>query len=125
VLIATPHTLSEGVSLHHTNTHQIHLDCTFNAGMLLQSLDRTHRLGLPADADCTVTYVMAGRRDGADTIDSRLAAKVADMAAKLNDRQLATLAFPGDDDLLTDTDVLLGAAQAGDLAALFRHLHVG
>jgi hypothetical protein len=128
VLIATPHTLSEGVSLHHTTTHQIRLDRTFNAGMLLQSLDRTHRLGLPADADCTVTYLMAARRDGGETIDDvvdgRLSAKVADMAAKLNDRQLASLTFPDDDDTLSDTDVLLGAGQAGDLAALFRHLHV-
>ena len=69
VLVATPHTLSEGVSLHHTTTHQIHLDRTFNAGMLLQSIDRTHRLGLPPDADCTVTYLIAARRDGSDTID--------------------------------------------------------
>ena len=128
VLIATPHTLSEGVSLHHTTTHQIHLDRTFNAGMLLQSLDRTHRLGLPADADCTVTYLLAERRDGAeaidDVVDRRLATKIVDMAAKLNDRQLATLTFPALDETLTDTDLLLGAGQAGDLAALFDHLRV-
>lgn len=128
VLIATPHTLSEGVSLHHTTTHQVHLDRTFNAGMLLQSLDRTHRLGLPPDADCTVTYLMAERRDGAETIDDvvdrRLAAKVADMAAKLNDRQLATLTFPASDETLSDTDLLLGAGQVGDLAALFEHLRM-
>jgi hypothetical protein len=106
----------------------VHLDRTFNAGMLLQSLDRTHRLGLPADADCTATYLMAERRDGSETIDDivdrRLAAKIVDMAAKLNDRQLATLTFPALDETLTDTDLLLGAGQAGDLAVLFDHLRV-
>ena len=112
MLVATPHTLSEGVSLHHTTTHQIHLDRTFNAGMMLQSLDRTHRLGLPPNADCTVTYLLAARRDGSDTIDDvagqRLDAKVLDMARKLNDHQLATLALPATDDVLSDTDLLLG-----------------
>jgi superfamily II DNA or RNA helicase len=126
VLVATPHTLSEGVSLHHTTTHQIHLDRTFNAGMLLQSLDRTHRLGLAPDADCTVTYLVAARRDGSETIDDiaarRLDAKVLDMASKLNDRQLATLALPTTDEALTDADLLLGPGQSDDLAAMFEHL---
>jgi len=124
--LATPHTLSEGVSLHFTTTHQIHLDRTFNAGMLLQSLDRTHRLGLPPNAHCTVTYLVAARRDGSDTIDDvaarRLDAKVLDMARKLNDRQLAVLALPAADDTLSDTDLLLGPSQGDDLAALFEHL---
>jgi hypothetical protein len=126
VLVATPHTLSEGVSLHSTTTHQIHLDRTFNAGMLLQTLDRTHRLGLPPDADCTAIYLVAARRDGSDTIDDvaarRLDAKVLEMARKLNDRQLATLVLPAADDTLSDTDLLLGPGQGEDLAALFEHL---
>ena len=128
VLVATPHTLSEGVSLHFTTTHQIHLDRTFNAGMLLQTLDRTHRLGLPPDAVCTATYLMAARRDGGDTIDDvvarRLDAKVFDMAHRLNDRQLATLALPTADDTLSDIDLLLGPGQADDLAVLFEHLRL-
>lgn len=126
VLVATPHTLSEGVSLHYTTTHQIHVDRGFNAGMFLQSLDRTHRLGLPPVADCTATYLMALRRDGADTIDQvvdrRLDAKVVDMAVKLNDVQLATLAFPSSDDVITDVDLLMDPGQRGDLEALFAHL---
>jgi hypothetical protein len=126
VLIATPHTLSEGVSLHYTTTHQLHVDRTFNAGMFLQALDRTHRLGLPPQADCSATYLMAMRRDGADTIDQvvdqRLDAKVLDMARKLNDVQLATLAFPSVDDVITDVDLLMDPGQRGDLEALFAHL---
>ena len=128
VLVATPHTLSEGVSLHFTTTHQIHLDRTFNAGMLLQTLDRTHRLGLPPNADCTATYLVAARRGGGDTIEDlvsrRLDAKVLEMAHKLSDRQLATLALPAADDTLSDTDLLLGPGRAEDLIALFEHLRV-
>ena len=78
------------------------------------------------NADCTLTYLMALRRDGADTIDhvvdQRLDAKVLDMARKLNDRQLATLAFPSSDDVLSDLDLLMDATQRGDLEALFEHL---
>jgi superfamily II DNA or RNA helicase len=126
VLLATPHTLSEGVSLHFTTTHQLHVDRSFNAGMYLQSLDRTHRLGLPPNANCTLTYLMALRRDGTDTIDhvvgQRLDTKVLDMAHKLNDRQLATLAFPSSDDVLSDLDLLVDTTQRRDLEALFEHL---
>ena len=126
MLIATPHTLSEGVSLHHTTTHQIHLDRTFNAGMFLQSLDRTHRLGLPPEADCTATYLIAERSDGADTIDaivaSRLNTKIAAMGQVLNDPGLRDLALPSIDDRLGPEDVLLGTGGADDLAALFAHI---
>jgi len=126
VLIATPHTLAEGVSLHQTTTHQIHLDRTFNAGMLLQSLDRTHRLGLPADASCTATYLISTQRNDQDTIDafvaSRLEEKMAAMAIVLNDPSLRPLALPDTDELLSDDDVFLGPDRASDLRALFAHL---
>lgn len=94
--------------------------------MFLQALDRTHRLGLPPQADCSATYLMAVRRDGVDTIDQvvdqRLDAKVLDMARKLNDVQLATLAFPSADDVVSDPDLLMDPDQRGDLEALFAHL---
>lgn len=126
VLIATPHTLSEGISLHHTTTHQIHLDRTYNAGMFLQSLDRTHRLGLPAGAHCTATYLLAERPDGTDTIDHvvarRLETKIAAMGRVLDDPGLDDLALPDLDDRLSPTDVALGPDSSDDLAALFAHL---
>ena len=126
VLIATPHTLSEGISLHRTTTHQVHVDRTYNAGMFLQSLDRTHRLGLPADAHCTTTYLVAERPDGSGTVDQlvarRLETKVAAMGAVLNDPALNDLALPDDDDLLSPTAVALGPNGAADLASLFAHL---
>lgn len=126
VLVATPHTLSEGVSLHHTTTHQIHIDRTFNAGLLLQAVDRTHRLGLSADAQCTATYLMSSLRDGGDTIDAvvarRLDHKMAAMAQALNDPTLRPLALPASDEFLSDDDVLLGPDRTDDLKALFAHL---
>lgn len=126
VLVATPHTLSEGISLHHTTTHQIHLDRGYNAGMFLQSLDRTHRLGLPADAHCTTTYLVAERPDGSDTIDDvvaqRLDVKVSAMGDVLNDQALGALALPDLDEQLTIEDVALGPDGAADLEALFAHL---
>ena len=126
VLVATPHTLSEGVSLHHTTTHQIHLDRTFNAGMFLQSLDRTHRLGLPADANCTATYLVATRTDGSDTVDivvaERLEAKISAMAKVLDDPGLEDLALPDLDDTLGPDELLLGSSGQSDLAELFKHL---
>ena len=122
VLIATPHTLAEGVSLHHTTTHQVHVDRPYNAALFLQSLDRTHRLGLPADAQCTVTYLCSTRTAGDTTIDHTVAdaldRKVAAMSQVLNDPDLEDLAIPEIDehrdlaDLLFDggaNEILRGA----------------
>jgi superfamily II DNA or RNA helicase len=129
VLIATPHTLSEGISLHKTTTHQIHVDRTFNAGMFLQALDRTHRLGLAPSADCTTTYLLAQREDGSATIDdlvtSRLEAKISAMSQVLNDPNLRRLALPETDLPLSADDVFLGPSWADDLAELFVHLSKG
>ena len=129
VLIATPHTLSEGISLHRTTTHQIHLDRTFNAGMFLQSLDRTHRLGLPSDAECTATFLVAERHDRSATVDaivaSRLEAKIAAMGRILDDPGLEQLALPDLDDELRPDELLLGPGGAADLAELFGHIVYG
>jgi hypothetical protein len=127
VLVATPHTLGEGVSLHLTSTHQIHVDRTFNAGMYLQSLDRTHRLGLPQDANCSATFLISEYSDGRETIDGvverRLAAKVLAMGQVLNDHDLQRLALPDADEQLATRDVLLDRDSRDDLRELFAHLH--
>lgn len=95
VLIATPQTLGEGISLHRVCSDQVHLDRTFNAGLWLQSLDRTHRLGMDADARPTATVLVAD-----DTLDVRVRelvdGKVARMAAVLDDASLASLTPPMD-----------------------------
>jgi hypothetical protein len=111
VLVATPQTLGEGVSLHRTCTDQVHVDRGYAAGTWLQSIDRTHRLGLPADAKVTCTVIEAE-----DTIDARVAAvlnsKVAAMANALDDHALRPVADP----TIVPGDPV--AAILGDLDAL-------
>lgn len=49
VLITNPHTLAESISLHHTCHNAIYYEYSYNLVHLLQSKDRIHRLGLPAE----------------------------------------------------------------------------
>ncbi|MGY1736865.1 DEAD/DEAH box helicase family protein [Geodermatophilus sp. SYSU D00684] len=115
VLIATPQTLGEGVSLHRSCQSQIHVDRTFNAGLYLQALDRTHRVGMPEGTRARVTVLLAS-----DTIDedvhTALTAKLKKMDEVLNDPTLRRLALPIEESS--------GAAMRGrpDLDALLRHL---
>ena len=74
VLIANPAAMSEGVSLHDACHDAVYLDRTFNAGQYLQSLDRIHRLGLPADQETRVSFLLtAGTVD--QVVDSRIRVK--------------------------------------------------
>lgn len=111
VLIATPQTLGEGVSLHLTAVDQVHVDRGFAAGTWLQAIDRTHRLGMPSDASPTCTVVLAAK-----TIDERVSdvlnTKVEAMAAALDDHTLGPVADP----LIVDGDPV--AAMLGDVDAL-------
>ncbi|WP_210585039.1 DEAD/DEAH box helicase [Streptomyces sp. GESEQ-35] len=110
-LIATPQTLGEGVSLHQTAIDQVHVDRGYAAGTWLQAIDRTHRLGLPADANPTCTVLIAE-----DTIDERVSevlnAKVTAMASALNDHALQPVADP----MIAEGDSV--AAVLGDIDAL-------
>lgn len=111
VLVATPQTLGEGVSLHHTCTDQVHVDRGYAAGTWLQSIDRIHRLGLDSDAKVTCTVIEAE-----DTIDARIAevlnAKVTAMADALADHALRPVADP----TIVPGDPV--AAVLGDIEAL-------
>jgi superfamily II DNA or RNA helicase len=117
VLVATPQTLGEGVSLHRTCIDQVHVDRGYAAGTWLQSFDRTHRLGLSDDADPTCTVIHA-----AGTIDMRVAEvlneKVTAMADALGDRALLAVADP----TIVPEDPV--AALLGDVDAL-RELFAG
>ncbi|MBE8516019.1 hypothetical protein ILP97_00500 [Amycolatopsis sp. H6(2020)] len=116
VLIATPQTLGEGVSLHHTSIDQVHVDRGYAAGTWLQSIDRTHRLGLPATAHPTCTILVAE-----DTVDERVSevlnAKVRAMGVILDDPSLRPVADP----MVTPGDP--AAAVLGDIDALGELLH--
>lgn len=87
VLVANPAAASEGVSLHDVCHHAIYLDRTFNAAHYLQSEDRIHRFGLPADQETCVEIVeCVGTVD--ETVRTRLDFKISQMADALNDASL-------------------------------------
>jgi SNF2 family DNA or RNA helicase len=92
VMIANPAAAGEGISLHIACHRAIYLDRSFNAAHYLQSVDRIHRLGLPADVRPEVEILEAR-----GTIDSRVATrllkKIEAMATILNDHGLAALAY--------------------------------
>ena len=91
VLIATPQTLGEGVSLHHDCQAQLHVDRSFNAGLYLQAMDRTHRIGMPVGTRAKSTILVArGTID--ERIDESLRAKLLSMELILKDPTLGRLA---------------------------------
>jgi SNF2 family DNA or RNA helicase len=118
VLLATPQTLGEGVSLHRTCQHQVHVDRTYNAGVFLQSLDRTHRLGLDPGSHCTATLLVTEATID-ERVEARLAAKVAAMAAMLDDPDLIGLTVPDVDAPLSAEELLLGGDATEALSDLF------
>jgi superfamily II DNA or RNA helicase len=96
VLIATPQTLGEGVSLHRTCQSQVHVDRTFNAGLYLQALDRTHRVGMPPGVRArAVTLVSENTID--ERVERVLGEKLERMRKALADPGLQLLSLPDDD----------------------------
>lgn len=68
VLVTNPASCSESISLHRSCRNAIYLDRTYDCAQWLQSIDRIHRLGLPADAVVHV-YVLRALSDGEPTAD--------------------------------------------------------
>jgi len=98
VLIATPASLGESVSLHKNAKEEsvcrnaIYLDRNFNGAQFMQSVDRIHRIGMPNDV--TVNYHLIIGKDTIDeTIDQRLWEKWNDMTRALNDSFLQNIDF--------------------------------
>ncbi|WP_146247586.1 DEAD/DEAH box helicase [Curtobacterium sp. MCLR17_040] len=113
VLIATPQTLGEGVSLHRVCQSQLYVDRTFNAGLYLQALDRTHRVGMPAETTAKATILIAN-----DTVDERiddaLRRKIKQMDASLSDPGLHHLSGVAEPNGVAVSD--------GEARALVEHL---
>lgn len=121
VLIATPQTLGEGVSLHRVCFDQIHVDRGFGAGIFLQSLDRTHRLGMdPASAPTCTILIAAGTIDAA--VHEILTRKVAAMADALNDASLRPASDAPVAGSVSLEELLLAGADEAELIALLRHV---
>ncbi len=107
VLLTNPATLGEGISLHHECHDAVYLDRDFAAGRFMQSVDRIHRLGLPADTITRIT-VLASEATIDEVVALRLRQKIEFMGAILDDpsvRQLADLYDEPADDGLDDADL--------------------
>lgn len=119
VLLSNPQTLGEGVSLHKECHEAIYLDRNYNAGQYLQSLDRIHRLGLPANQETSVFIL-----ESVGSIDLRIARRLEDKIQRLgfylNDAGLARVSLPsGEEDYLPDS--IVGIDEV-DLDDLYQHL---
>ena len=98
ILIATPASLGESVSLHKNLEGEtvcknaIYFDRNFNGAQFMQSVDRIHRIGMNPDTEVTYHLCM-----GTDTIDerihTRLLEKWQNMTNALNDNFLSTVQF--------------------------------
>ena len=97
VMVANPAAASEGMSLHMVCHDAIYVDRSYNAAHYLQSIDRIHRLGLPAGT-LTRLHVLQNRLSaGVDSVDvsvaRRLEQKIRAMEDLLGDPDLRQLAL--------------------------------
>lgn len=114
VLLANPAATSEGISLHRHCHDAVYVDRTFNAGQYLQSVDRIHRLGMD-NVETRITFLLTeGTID--QVVDRRIRDKAERLGAILEDRDIATMALPDEEDYGRAIDT------EEDLAALFAHL---
>lgn len=121
VLVANPAAAAEGISLHTVCHHALYLDRTFNAAHYLQSEDRIHRLGLPADQATSIEIVEC--KDTIDeTVRHRLNQKVGAMADALNDSSLRLDPIPFDPPEIEDPDDYAVGLGVSDIEALLRDI---
>ncbi len=121
VMVANPAAASEGVSLHRICHHAIYLDRTFNAAHYLQSEDRIHRFGLPANQQTTIEIVEC--LDSVDeTVRERLGYKIGKMAEALEDSSLRPDPIPLDPNDIEDLDEYSTGLAPDDIQALLKDL---
>lgn len=121
VMVANPAAASEGVSLHRVCHHALYLDRTFNAAHYLQSEDRIHRFGLPADQQTTIEIVECA--DSVDeTVRDRLGQKIGRMAEALEDSSLKPDPIPIDPNDIEDIEEYGTGLAPEDIQALLRDL---
>lgn len=117
ILLANPAAMSEGVSLHQVCHDAVYVDRTFNAGQYLQSIDRIHRLGLPAGTATNLTFLVTAETVD-EVVDERIRVKAAALGNMLDDPDLVTMALPQED----EEGYGYALDNSEDLQALFAHL---
>lgn len=97
VLIANPATAGEGISLHTVCHNAIYLDRSYVSTHYLQSIDRIHRLGLPANQETNTYIYMSCAPAEIGSIDMsvsrRLVEKIRNMQELLDDPDLHEIAY--------------------------------
>jgi SNF2 family DNA or RNA helicase len=116
VLLTNPQTLGEGISLHMECNDAIYLDRTYNAGLYLQSLDRIHRLGLPADTETNVTFLVTNLSID-ERVSQRLAAKISNLSRFLDDESLVAASIPTADEMVAEEVLGLTPEDLSDIYA--------
>lgn len=116
VMVANPAAGGEGISLHHRCHNAIYFDRNFNAAQYLQSIDRIHRLGLPADT-VTKLWVFESESTVDQVVSNRLSEKVRAMETVLNDFGIEPLAL--DEEYFDENEAGL---DLGDEQALLAHI---
>lgn len=119
ILVANPAACAESISLHSRCHTAIYLDRTHDCARWLQSIDRIHRLGLPAGVIVEIHVpetVMDGRATIDSLVDAALRRKSATMAQLLEGAELRAAQAPDQDTL----DAAEGSHE--DLEAVLRYL---
>jgi SNF2 family DNA or RNA helicase len=97
VLIANPAAAGEGISLHTVCHDAIYLDRSYVSTHYLQSIDRIHRLGLPAGTETNISIYQTKAPAGLGSIDfsvsRRLRNKIRGLQQLLDDPDLHEVAL--------------------------------
>jgi len=106
ILIASPATLAESISLHKCCQHAIYVNRNFNAAQFIQSKDRIHRINMPKGL--TANYNFLINRDSVDEgISERLELKESRMLRILDDDNIQIGSIENQDNsTMSDEDVL-------------------
>lgn len=101
VVIANPFAVSESISLHKGCHNAIYMERDYNCSNFLQSKDRIHRYGLPANQETNYYYIIS--RDSIDgVINDKLGEKIKRME-KIIDEDIPLFARINDSD---ETDLV-------------------
>lgn len=84
VLVSNPNTLGESISLHKLVHDAVYFEYNFNLTFMLQSRDRIHRLGLPADQHTRYYYLMtSSEREYFNFIDGTVYDRLKEKAERM------------------------------------------
>lgn len=107
ILIASPATLAESISLHKCCQNAIYVNRNYNAAQFIQSKDRIHRINMPIGK--TATYYYLSNNDSVDdAVAERLSLKENRMLEILDVDEISIGSIDStDNSSMSDEDVLL------------------